>query len=213
MEIIKENSNVLLISPHPDDIEFGLGGTLYKYKNKINTKLLIFSNRLRTRGESTNKEEQEEAATILGIQDTQYYDFPIRFFDSSENRDKIRLLISENCNSFKPDLIFIPGINETMQDHKALSEEVVRIIRNTTIFGYEVIKHNRFFQPEVYEEITKESLDAKIKALSCFKVQNQKYYFDKKIIESLATVRAANADFLGYAEAFEVYNMVNRISN
>ena len=97
-----------------------------------------------------------------------------------------------------------------MQDHNVVTEEVVRIIRNTTILGYEVMKHNRFFLPKIFVEISKESLEQKIKALSCFKGQTQKYYFDKKVIEALATVRAANANFLGFAEAFEMYNMVNR---
>ena len=199
----------MLISPHPDDIEFGAGGVLHKFKDQINTKLLVLSNRYKTRGETNNSNEQEQAASILGIQDIQFHEFPIRFFDSAEIRDKIRLLVSETCESFKPDLILCPGVNETMQDHKVVAEEVIRIIRNTSILGYEVMKHNRFFLPKIFVEISKESLEQKIKALSCFKGQTHKYSFDNTVIESYSTVRAANANFLGFAEAFEMYNMVN----
>ena len=209
MEIIQKGTKILLISPRPDDIEFGAGGVLHKFKDQVDTKLLVLSNRYKTRGETNNSNEQERAASILGVQDIQFHDFPIRFFDSPEIRDKIRFLVTETCESFKPDLILSPSVNETMQDHKVVAEEVTRIIRNTTILGYEVIKHNRFFLPRVFVEISKESLDQKINALSCFKGQIQKYYFDKKVIEALATIRAANANFLGYAEAFEMYNMVN----
>lgn len=213
MEIIQKGDKILLISPHPDDIELGAGGVIHKFKDKINTKLLVLSNRYKTRGETNNSNEQEQAASILGIQDIQFHEFPIRFFDSAEIRDKIRLLVTETCESFKPDLILCPAVNETMQDHKVVAEEVTRIIRNTTILGYEVMKHNRYFLPKIFVEISRESLEEKIKALSCFKAQTQKYYFDKKVIEALATVRAANANFLGYAEAFEMYNMINHDEN
>jgi LmbE family N-acetylglucosaminyl deacetylase len=213
MKIIQKGSKALLISPHPDDIEFGAGAMLHKYKEYLTTKLLVLSTRFRTRGETENKKEQELAASFLGIKDIQFFDLPIRFFDKSEIRDQIRLLTSEICKEFEPDLILIPSLNETMQDHVVVAEEITRIIKKSSILGYEVIKHNRFFRPNMFVKISQESLDAKVKALSCFKGQVQKYYFDRKVIEALATSRAANGGFLGYAEAFEVYNIIDNESH
>jgi len=97
-----------------------------------------------------------------------------------------------------------------MQDHSALTEEVIRIIRDISIIGYEVIKHNRNFQPNSFFSISKEALERKIEAINCFKGQNQKYYFDEKIIKSLATLRAAEFGQSGFGEAFEVYNLIQK---
>ena len=77
MEIIQKGDKILLISPHPDDIELGAGGVIHKFKDKINTKLLVLSNRYKTRGETNNSNEQEQAASILGIQDIQLNELPI----------------------------------------------------------------------------------------------------------------------------------------
>jgi len=210
MKIIEKGDRILLISPHPDDVEFGCGGTIYQFRQDITTKLLVLSNRFRTRGETENEKEQKSAASILGINDIQFENFPIRFFSSSENRDKIRLLVTKVCEEFKPDLIFIPALNETMQDHSSLAEEVIRVIRNISIIGYEVIKHNRYFRPNVFITISKESLLKKIEAISCYKGQSSKSYFDKEIIESLAITRASALGTKGYAEAFEIYNLVQK---
>ena len=138
----------------------------------------------------------------------EFYDLPIRFFGSVESRDKIRQIATKEYNNFKPNIILIPAENETMQDHQAVSEEVVRTIKNTNIFGYEVIAHNKNVIPKMYVQISQKCIDTKIKALSCFKEQEKKFYFDKKLINSLATVRAAHAGFLGFAEAFDVYRIV-----
>ena len=210
MNILQKGTRVLLVSPHPDDLEFGTGGTLYEYRNNLTSKLLVLSTRLKTRGETTNKEQQQNSASILGIQEVEFFDLPIRFFTKSEIRDEIRQIVTKQCEEFKPDIIFIPAKNETMQDHQAITEEVTRIIHNISIVGYEVIAHNKFVKPnhKMYVKISQDSIDAKVNALSCFEEQKSKYYFDKKVIESLAVVRAVNAGFFGYAEAFDVYNLI-----
>jgi len=154
MKLLHSNDRVLLISPHPDDFEFGCGGTIYRYKNEIKTKLLVLSTRLRTRGEEKNKEQQKKSAEIFGCRDIKFFDFHIRFFNSAENRDKLRTVITDESNRFKPDVIFIPSLNETMQDHQALAEEVVRIIKGPTILGYEVPKHSNVFNPDVFIKIS-----------------------------------------------------------
>jgi len=208
MKIIEKGDRVLLISAHPDDIEFGCGGTIYQYRKEITTKLLVLSDRSISNGEMNNKKEQKNAGQILGINNIQFENIQIRFLPSLENRNKIRMLVMKICEEFNPNLIFIPTVNDTHQDHNALAEEVIRVIRNVSIIGYEAIKHNRHFKPNAFIKISKESLIRKQEAIMCFKDQNKKYYFDSKIIESLATIRASEFGNKGYAEAFEVYNLI-----
>jgi N-acetylglucosamine malate deacetylase 1 len=96
-----------------------------------------------------------------------------------------------------------------MQDHQALSEEVVRIVSGqASIFGYEVPRSNRRFQPNVFVDVSEADLDAKIQALTCFTEFTNRYYFGSDNIRALARVRALNAGYSAYAEAFELYRMI-----
>ena len=216
MELIKKGSRILCLSPHPDDVEFGLGATLNKYKGVIEGFLLIFSDRSNTRGEKYNERDQQLSSKIAGfsMENVKFIDqlgldierLPIRFFTSEKNRDLIRLVISKILEKFIPDIIFCPSIKETMQDHQAVGEEVIRICRDkASILGYEVPKHNRFFQPNVFINISEDDLKEKIKMLESFSEFTKRYYFHQDSIKSLARVRALDAGYFGFAEGFELY--------
>lgn len=206
MQLIQKGDKILLVSPHPDDFEFGCGGTMHYYRNNITTRLVVLSTRLRTRSEKNNEEQQKRSAEMLGCSDIKFYDLHIRKFGSTENRDVLRQIMTEEVNSFKPDLIFVPSPKEIMQDHQAVAEETIRIIRSATILGYEVPKHSRFFNPNIFIQISEENLQAKINALKCFVEQTQKFYFDTEILRAMSIFRATNAGIKGLAEGFELYH-------
>jgi LmbE family N-acetylglucosaminyl deacetylase len=205
---------ILCFAPHPDDIEFGMGATLNKYSDTISFRGVVFSDRFKTRGEINNRKDQISAANTLGftsdnivfLDEIADYDLlPIRFFDEKKNRDLIRHYITEEVNNFKPDVIFSPSLSDTHQDHQAIAEEVTRVLRGPySIFGYEVPKHNRFFKPNCFISIDEKNLLSKIKAINCFSEFSNRYYFGPDQIRALSVVRALDAGFDGYVEAFEV---------
>ena len=219
MELMKPGTRVLCLSPHPDDVEFGLGATLHKYRGMYEGKLIVFSDRSATRGEVHNERDQQSSAQVLGFRESQvlFIDqlgleidrMKIRFFGTEENRDRIRLIVSSLVEEFAPDLVFVPALNDTMQDHQALGEEVVRVASGqTSVLGYEVQRSNRRFQPNVFIDVSFTDIDAKIRALDCFTEFTNRYYFEEHNIRALANVRALNAGYSGYAEAFELYRMM-----
>ena len=219
MELIKPGTRILCLSPHPDDVEFGLGATLHKYKGKYEGKLIVFSDRSATRGEVYNERDQLLSAGPLVFQEDQviFIDqlglgldrMQIRFFGTAENRDRIRMVVSSVARDFEPELIFVPGLNDTMQDHQALSEEVVRIVSGrASILGYEVPRSNRRFQPNVFIDVSAADLDAKIQAVNRFTEFTNRYYFEDQNIRALANCRALNAGYSGHAEAFELYRLM-----
>ena len=201
---------MLCVSPHPDDTELGMGATLNRFRNEFKTvKLLVLSNRKDTRKEKHNRRDQKNAAEILGIDDIEFYSLPIRFFGTQQARDKIRLTITQVARRFEPDIIFSTGMAETMQDHQAVTEEIIRVIRDkSSIFGYEGPKHNRFFKPNAFVNVSQKDIAVKIAAANTFTEFSNRYYFRPEVLRSLARVRAIQAGYLGYAEAFEVYRVM-----
>jgi LmbE family N-acetylglucosaminyl deacetylase len=216
MEIFKDSMRILCLSPHPDDVEFGLGGTINKFKDKCSFQIVVFSDRSVTRGEKNNDNDQIEAVKPLGLSAEQvsFVDrfglsrFVPRTLDTPDSRDKIRLVSRDIVQEFKPDMIFVPAVSETMQDHKAIGEEIVRVIRGTnSIFGYEVPKHNRYFRPTVFIHLDEAHVRVKAKALDCYSEFTNRYYFSHENLFALARVRALDAGLSGFCEAFEVYQL------
>jgi len=216
VRFIPVGARVLCLSPHPDDVEFGLGATLAKHRGEFTARVLVFSDRGRTRGETKNDEDQLRAAAVLGLppEAVRFVDqldygvdrLKVRFFASEESRDLIRQIVTKTIADFAPDMIFVPGVNETFQDHSALGEETVRIARGRhAVFGYEVPKHNRCFQPNVYVDVDETHLEAKAAAINCFSEFDNRYYFEPDAIRSLARMRALQAGYFGFVEAFELY--------
>jgi LmbE family N-acetylglucosaminyl deacetylase len=210
---------VLCLSPHPDDTEFGVGATLHHYRSSIETRVVVFSDRNRTRGEKHNDRDQIAAAGKLGIppENVKFIDqlgldvqrLPVRFFGTEDARDQIRRVVGHVVKQFDPDVIFTPAAHETMQDHQAITEEVNRVQRGrAAILGYETPKHNRLMNPGTFVRVDEADIKAKSEAVNCYSEFTTRYYFEERMLDALARVRGMDAGFHGLAEAFEVYRLV-----
>ena len=110
----------------------------------------------------------------------------------------------------KPDLVIIPSLNDSHQDHKTVAEESLRVFRhNISIISYEEPWNHIKFEPRFFIKLNKKHLDYKINALKKYKTQKKfrRFYFDYELIESLARVRGSHIASK-YAEAFEVIKLI-----
>jgi LmbE family N-acetylglucosaminyl deacetylase len=118
--------NILAIGPHPDDLEFGCGGTLAKM-SRLGHKIHLL---IMTKGEmgghsSIRMKEQETAARLLRAKlywgrwtDTQV---PLTKDIIQDIENVIRLV--------EPTLIFVPYFNDTHQDHRNVSQATITATR------------------------------------------------------------------------------------
>lgn len=143
--------NVLAIGAHPDDIEFGCGGTLSRYALQGHeVHLLVLTDGGRGGDAAERRKEQEEAATVLGArlvswggyEDTQV---PLE-------RDIIQK-IEGILEVVQPELILVHYGDDTHQDHRNVSAAVVtasRYARNVLFYeGPTTVG----FNPSVFVEI------------------------------------------------------------
>lgn len=111
----------LVIAPHPDDAELGMGGTILLLKENRHRVFIVDL----TTGEPTpygneekRRRETEEATSILGIDGRMNLGLPNRYlFDAKE----ARLLLAEKIRLVKPDAIFCPLSEDAHPDHIAVS--------------------------------------------------------------------------------------------
>lgn len=210
--IITSNAkkNVVVFGAHPDDFEVGCAGTILKYIDKINLRIFVMSDRYED-GNMRDLNDQKKSFEILGLSNipVKVHDIPTRIFH--DYRSKIRNILFEIVTMSEVDIVFTTPINDIHQDHIVLAEEVLRLFREKTVFGYEVIRSGYNFKPQLHVSLSDEIVERKIKAAQCYESQwsttkSGGYYFDKEVMKGL--MRARGAQFgLEYAEAYEVYHL------
>ncbi|HWA07066.1 MAG TPA: PIG-L deacetylase family protein [Ignavibacteria bacterium] len=205
-----KKKNVVVFGAHPDDFEVGCSGTILKYLDTINLRIYVMSDRYED-GKLRNLKEKDKSFKILGLDKIPctVYDIPTRIFH--DYRSKIRNILYDIATKTDVDVVFTPPIHDIHQDHIVLADEVIRLFREKSIFGYEVIRSGYDFMPNMHVKLPVELVNLKIKASQSYKSQwsttkSGGYYFSREVMKGL--MRARGAQFgVEYAEAFEVYHL------
>ena len=207
---------VLFLSPHTDDVELGAGATMKKYLDENrHVHWVVFSTAEESvpRGfdKDTLKNEFLSVTKKLNLKQSQFTiaDFKVRRFN--EKRQEILELLVEIRNSFKPDLVIGPSLNDFHQDHIVIANEMIRAFKSTSsILSYDLPWNNTNFNTQYFEKISSEQLDFKNKLLECYKSQKllKRSYFSENFINGIASVRGVqiSSDF---AESFELVRWIN----
>ncbi len=183
--------NILAIGSHPDDIEFGCGGTLSKFKKTSNIHLLVMTSGSHGGSVVKRKKEQRSAADILNAK-VIYGNFSDT--EIPLNREII-IFIENVIKKVKPDLIFVHHPDDTHQDHRNTAQSTItatRYIKN--VLFYEVPTTIDFSLARVFVDITNH-IGEKIKLLEAHKSQ----VFATKIAGlSILDAAKSTAIFRGY---------------
>ena len=199
--------NILAIGAHPDDIEFGCGGSLIKYADRgHHLFLLIMTEGGLGASNSVRRAEQRDAQKILGIRRIFWGNYEDTYLEV--NKDVISQ-IENVIAEIKPDFIFCHFPDDTHQDHRHLAQVVTsatRYIHNVLFYEGPTTQN---FDPQIFIDIS-DTLDRKLKALEAHRSQ-----IDKTNIEDLTIIELARstANFRGtqgrvkFAEAFRALRL------
>ena len=203
--------NVLVLAPHTDDGELGLGGTI----NKLITEgkrvtYVAFS----TAEESVPpgfpkdilKTEVRNATAKLGIKSENLIIYSYQVRKLNYVRQEILEELIKIRKREKYDLVFIPSLHDIHQDHTTIAQEGVRAFKNTTKLGYELIWNNLSFDTQCFVRLQEDDIKAKIMALKEYHSQGKRDYLSDEFIYSLAKTRGVQVGS-EYAEAFEVIRL------
>jgi LmbE family N-acetylglucosaminyl deacetylase len=210
MDIV--NKKILVLAPHTDDGEFGLGGSIAKF--------LEDGNEVYYAAFSVCKDsvidgfppdilvtEVKEATKILGIkpQNLILFDYEVRTFSFQRQRilDDLLKLKAE----IDPNLIFMPSMNDIHQDHTTIAKEGIRAFKYSSILCYELPWNNLNFTTSAFVLLSENNLNKKIDALKEYKSQAHRPYSSGEYIRSLARTRGVQINST-YAETFEVLRWI-----
>jgi len=203
---------ILVLAPHTDDGELGCGGTIARF---IEEGKDVHHAAFSTARTSVSPEfpdnileiEVRAATKVLGIPKEKLiiFDYPVRHFP--EYRQAILDDLIKLREEIKPDLIFVPSLNDVHQDHQVIAAEGLRAFKRHTILGYEEPWNNIVFETRNFIPLDKRHIEKKIEALRCYKSQQRRKYLSEEFIWSLARTRGTQIEG-GYAEAFEVLRWI-----
>jgi len=194
------SKNVLILAPHTDDAELGAGGLISRLARAgAYITEIVFT------GAGDRKMEAVFAAEVMGINNIKFWDMPIRRL--GEHRQDILDGLIELRG--QPDLVIMPSLRDTHQDHQTVAQEGWRAFKNTNLLGYEEPWNDMHYDAQLFVKVSEMDIANKIKAVQCYKSQAGKAYCDSEYIISLARVRGVQAG-VEYAESFNIMRQIIR---
>lgn len=176
------SKTILVVSPHPDDLEIGMGGTVAKLidegANVVSIVATDGSGSTTLKGHSEEEmaairlEEAREAVSVLGVQTL--IPLPLADVKTDENKEHFKNDFKETALRFKPDEIYIPHPEiDKHPTHKIVSELVLDELRegdfgSVTVWCYEV--WTPFSAYDRLEDIS-QYIDLKVMAIEAHKSQ------------------------------------------
>ena len=204
--------NILAIGAHPDDIEFGCGGTLAKYSQKgHNIYMLVLTDGSYGGEAEVRKKEQEESARYLRVKELFWGN--IKDTELLESR-RLIVAIEEIVNKVRPDIVFANYPEDVHQDHRAASKAAVSATRYIKEVLFFEVPTTCGFDPDIFVDI-EEVLGYKLRLLRLHSSQvNKVKVADLTILQSAQSC----ANFRGYqgrvkyAEGFKALRLLREIT-
>jgi LmbE family N-acetylglucosaminyl deacetylase len=197
---------VLAVGAHPDDIELGSGGTIYKAMQAGAQVIALYM----TRGgkitdTNVRMRESTEAMNVLGVKDIHFENFPdTEIPDSFEAINRLE----HYALKYQPDIVLTHSINDTHQDHRRVAWLAMSAFRNIPkVLAFETPRvRPAAFLPTYFVNIDG-CVEKKWEALKCHVSQNEKRYLAYESTVNLATFRGSQVG-VAAAEAFEIVKYV-----
>ena len=203
----------LFIGAHPDDIEFGAGGTLAKaLESNIECEAMILSDCHESLEKSftdpkTLVHESRRALNILGLRSEKisFLDFPVRNFPKV--RQEILQTLIERSRAKTYTRIYVPASFDIHQDHNLVSVESLRAFKFSTILGYELPWNSFVGELRNFNCLDIHQVQLKKSALGEFKSQSKRFYSSDINIEVPLRFRGLQINS-EYAESFEILRWI-----
>ena len=204
-------NKVLCLSPHPDDVEYSMLGTILKY-----TDTQFYLLQLAQGGdcdETTGKERLVEVENVwktANCNNLIIINTPHKYIKELTEEKWINLIEQSLIEKGPFDAIFLPNETDSHFEHRYISGFGAALIRNSKIslVQYYTPSTQDSWDPNYYVEI-KNEYDRKLIYLKKFTSQQHRYYFREDVL------RAFHSDFqcakkkIHYIEKYKIIKLFN----
>jgi len=201
---------ILVIAPHLDDVELGMGGVLNQIC-KSGAEIFYI-------GLSLPHHVNERVFMSEFWESQKYYQIPkenysIHNYDPRDlfsKRVEILQMFYDFNQKFKPNIVYVPASTDIHQSHQVVFEEARRAFKYSSLLGYELPWNQFKTSSDFFVELNQDDIDCKKSAIDSYKTQKERSFFGNDILMDLARIRGKQIE-VKYAECFEVIRWISRI--
>jgi LmbE family N-acetylglucosaminyl deacetylase len=199
-------NRVLCLSPHPDDIEYGAMGIMYKFQD---TQFDIITISIGGKFDSSSGRNRfAECNSIWGELPNVKGSFLLEDHTINFGYDQLVHMIETNHEMSRYDLIMLPPDEDTHHDHKKINVVGMALTRKEKcgIIDYKTPSTLETWIPNYFVDITP-YIDVKITQLHKFKTQAKHLYFTPDVIKAFHTNYQSARRGFGYVETFKIHRI------
>ena len=202
---------VLCLSPHPDDVEYSMLGSILKYTSTqfYLLQLAQGGDCDETTGEYRLK-EVESVWKVAGCQNLKIINTPYRLMKELVEDKWIHLIEGHLKESGPFDAIFLPNEADSHFEHRLISGFGAALIRNSkvSLVQYYTPSTQDAWNPNYYVDI-KMQYTAKLQALTEFTSQQHRYYFTEDVLRAFHSDFQCSKKKIHFVEKYKIINLYN----
>lgn len=201
------NKKVLLLAPHLDDIELGLGGTISRLCRNNNQLYYIGLSIPPLVDNETFMTEFWQSNSYFNIPKDSYFLYQYNPRNLFEVRMEILQIFYDLGKQIMPDIVFLPNSKDLHQSHQVVHSEGKRAFKYSTLLGYELPWNSMEFDMDVFITLEEQDIQTKLNVVNSFETQKSRMFFANNIMLDLAKVRGKQIG-KEYAECFELIRLI-----
>lgn len=201
-----EFNRVLCLSPHPDDVEYSLAGTVLKYTDTVFDILCL------TQGgdcdQTTDVSRLDEVKNSWAVSNANNYNLAFTSYRLLKELDEdkwISLIERDYINVEKYDAIILPSTQDSHFEHRIVSNFGWPLTRIKSISLVEYCSPSTLetWVPNVFVDI-KDQFNVKLNMLKQFTSQQHRSYFKEDVIKGFHTNFQCSKKGLSLVEQFNL---------
>jgi LmbE family N-acetylglucosaminyl deacetylase len=209
LDCLRDNSTILCIGAHCDDIEIGCGATLLRLVREFPDSRIVWA--VFSGAAERELESRRAAAELLhGAASVEFHYFGFGESYFPRDYERIKDALEQLKVRTQPGLVLTHRLEDRHQDHRLLAELTWNSFRSHLILEYEIAKYEGDLgHPNFFVATSAADLDRKVDILMrCFGSQTRRSWFTPDTFRALARIRGIECVASeGFAEAFHVRKM------
>ena len=205
---------VLCLSPHPDDVEIGMMGTIFTYRGTKFDILCMIKGGAKGYDNTNELDRRKEVDNVWnfwkpGVTDhVQVHHSKYDYFEDSTEPGWINYIENEFIKKYDYDGLFIPTKEDSMFEHRFVNGFGAALCRFSpiSIIEYHTFSSLNSWQPNLFVDI-QSIYHEKCNSLQEFKSQSHKSYFKRKSLDAFHNNFQCNKKGKGMVEQFKIIEL------